>query len=185
MNRTHQWLCRSKIWTRHAERSLVPWALAGVDLGDEVLEVGPGYGVTTRLLSERVARLTALEVDGELAERLADQLETVSVLHGDGASMPLDDHRFTGVVCFTMLHHVPAEQLQDQLFAEVLRVLRPGGVFAGSDSRSSVGFRLFHLADTMVIVDPDTLVDRLRAAGFEQVQVDKRRADFRFRARKP
>ncbi len=38
-------------------------------------------------------------------------------------------------------------QLQDQLFAEVNRVLSPGGVFAGSDSRVSAMFRLIHLYD--------------------------------------
>jgi SAM-dependent methyltransferase len=69
-------------------------------------------------------------------------------------------------VCFTMLHHVPSKALQDKLFTEVCRVLRPGGVFAGFDSQLSLRFRFLHLGDTMVVVDPKTFPDRLRAAGF-------------------
>ena len=34
-----------------------------------------------------------------------------------------------------MLHHVPTDRLQDRLFAEAFRVLRPGGVFAGDRGR--------------------------------------------------
>jgi ubiquinone/menaquinone biosynthesis C-methylase UbiE len=49
----------------------------------------------------------------------------------------LPDAAFDGVVCFTMLHHVPSALLQYRLLAEVARVLRPGGVFAGTGSRSS------------------------------------------------
>jgi SAM-dependent methyltransferase len=91
---------------------------------------------------------------------------------------------FDGAVCFTMLHHVPSMALQDRLLAEVARVLRPGGVFAGTDSRESRPFRLLHVFDTLTVVDPATFPDRLRAAGFDDVQVDLNRSAFRFRARK-
>jgi ubiquinone/menaquinone biosynthesis C-methylase UbiE len=36
-----------------------------------------------------------------------------------------------------MLHHIPTAAQQDQAFAEVARVLRPGGTFAGTDSIGS------------------------------------------------
>ena len=36
--------------------------------------------------------------------------------------MPFDDRRFSGVVMFTMLHHVPTVELQDAMFGEVARV---------------------------------------------------------------
>ena len=159
--------------------------MESVDLGTEVLEIGPGFGVTTRLLSKKVQHLTALEVDVDLAHSLAAAIENVHVLHGDGAAMPFNDRAFSGVVCMTMLHHVPTAHLQDKLFAEAYRVLTPGGSFAGTDSCASVGFRLIHLSDTMVIVDPTELGGRLAGAGFEDVQIDTRRREFRFRARKP
>jgi SAM-dependent methyltransferase len=98
--------------------------------------------------------------------------------------MSLPDAAFDGAVCFTMLHHVPSAALQDRLLAEVARVLRPGGVFAGADSRYSRAFRLLHLFDTMVVVDPATFPQRLNAAGFEDVHVDSDQHAFRFRARR-
>jgi SAM-dependent methyltransferase len=185
MNRLHRWICSSTLWSWHARRTLIPWVLDSLTLGEDVLEIGPGYGVTTRGLARRLTRVTALEADAELAERLRSRVAGVSTVHGDGAAMPFDAESYSGVVCFTMLHHVPSPQLQQRLFAEAYRVLRPGGVFAGTDSRASVLFRLIHLSDTLVVVDPDTLAGRLSSAGFEQIGVDKRRESFRFSARKP
>lgn len=186
MNWYHRWLCASEGWARGVADQMLPWALDGVDLGPEVLEVGPGYGATTRVLTERVPRLTAVEIDPALARRLRRLLDgRAEVLVGDGTALPLPDGTFTGVTCHTMLHHVPTPALQDRLFAEAHRVLRPGGVFAGSDSQLSLRFRLIHLGDTMVVVDPATLPARLEAAGFRDVTVDAipgRRV--RFRARK-
>ena len=49
--------------------------------------------------------------------------------------MPFADATFSAVVCLTMLHHLPDPELQDRLFAEVHRVLGPGGVFCGSDNQ--------------------------------------------------
>src|SRR5437588_414760 len=105
MNAFHRRYCASDDWARHLERRLLPWALSGVELGDDVLEIGPGFGVTTR-------------------------------------------------------------------------------VFAGSDSQPSWRFRLIHLFDTVVVVDPATLPARLAGAGFAdpRVEVD---GPVRFRAAKP
>lgn len=187
MNTLHRHYCGSATWARRVEHELLPWALQGVPLGDDLLEIGPGRGVTTRLLTARVPRLTALEVDCDLAERLRREFpkSTVEVVTGDGAAMPFPDDRFSGAVCFTMLHHVPSPAQQDRLFAETHRVLRPGALFAGSDSRLSLKFRLYHLFDTMVVVDPATLPDRLAAAGFTDIAVQAAPRALRFHARKP
>jgi SAM-dependent methyltransferase len=91
----------------------------------------------------------------------------------------------SGAVSLTMLHHVPSPALQDRLLAEVRRVLKPGGVFAGSDSRWSLGFHLIHLWDTMVLVEPESFAARLEAAGFTDVSVKVAKRAFRFRARRP
>jgi SAM-dependent methyltransferase len=183
MNWMHRRLCKSERWAEAVERSLLPWARDGVDLGAEVLEIGPGFGVTTEVLARRPGRVTALEVDRDSVGYLTDRFGgRVDVVHGDGARMPLPDNGFSAATCFTMLHHVPSPQLQDRLFAEARRVLRPGGVFAGMDSLPSLRFRLLHLGDTMVTVDPETLPDRLRAAGFTDVEVTVGTNRFRFRA---
>ena len=84
-----------------------------------------------------------------------------------------------------MLHHVPSPALQDQLLREVCRVLKPGGVFAGVDSRQSLRMRVLHIRDTLVPVDPEIFPARLKAAGFEDISVEANDRAFRFRARRP
>lgn len=98
--------------------------------------------------------------------------------------MSFADGTFDSALSFTMLHHVPSPALQDRLLSEVARVPQPGGIFAGSDSLYSRAFGLLHLFDTMVVVDPATFPDRLRAAGFVNVEVAVNRGAFRFRAQR-
>jgi SAM-dependent methyltransferase len=131
--------------------------------------------------------VTAVELDAALAVRLARRLagSGVRVVRGDGAALPFRDRSFDAAAVFTMLHHVPSEALQDRLLAEVCRCLRPGGLLVGSDTLPSLRFRLYHLADTMVVVDPDRLPARLEAAGFDQPRVGTRAGRLRFRARRP
>ena len=183
MNAVHRWLCRSPGWATRMRDQVLPWALRDVPLDGRVLELGPGYGITTRWLLERSGRVTAVEVDPDLARDLRAELPAeVEVHEGDATALPLPDESFDAVVCFTMLHHVPSPAQQDQLFAEAARVLRPGGVFAGSDSRLSLRFRLLHVRDTMVPVPPETLPDRLRAAGFREADVGLGGRSLRFQA---
>lgn len=187
MNLLHRWLCSSSRWKQAVEQYIVPWTLEGLDLGCNVLEVGPGFGATTEFLRRRVARLTCVEIDVKLAEYLRRRTlnQNVTILCEDATKMSLSDSSFDAAVCFTMLHHVASERLQDQLLVEVARTLRPGGIFAGTDSLDSRFFRLIHLFDTLIVVDPSTFPDRLKAAGFEDIEVDVNAYAFRFRARKP
>ena len=184
MNRVHRWLCASSYWKKTVETQIVPWVLNGVDLGADVLEVGPGPGITTDLLRTRVSHLTCVEIDGRLAASLRLRMtgSNVTVLHEDATAMPLADASFDSAVCFTMLHHVPSVTLQDRLLSEVARVLRSGAVFAGVDSRYSRSFGLLHLFDTMVVVNPATFPRRLEAAGFRDIETEINPYAFRFRA---
>src|SRR5690242_16484341 len=113
MNRLHRWLCRSARWRRSLEQTVIPWVLNGVELGSDVLEVGPGPGLTTDLLRPVIPRLTAIEIDPALANSLKARLQgsNVSVIQGDATSMPFAGAHFSGAVCFTMLHHVPSPGL--------------------------------------------------------------------------
>lgn len=187
MNRIHNLLCSSGWWARSVRNELLPWGLEGVELGDDALEIGPGFGATSRVLAERPGRLTILELEEDYCRRLREDLaERADVVQGDATRMPFEDARFSGAACFTMLHHVPSRELQDQLFSEVLRVLRPGAVFAGTDSLPrGLAFRLIHIGDTLVLVDPDDLPARLAAAGFEEARVSTGSKSFKFSARKP
>src|SRR3954469_16385232 len=186
VNRFHRWYCSSRRWDRTVRADLLPWALRGVDLGDDVLEVGPGPGLTTDPLRQQVPRLTAVEIDPLLADRLRTKLGgTVDVVTADATRMPFPDGRFSAAVSFTMLHHLPSPQLQDALLAEVCRVLRPGAVLVGSDSTTGPLFPLAHAFDTMVLVDPEQFAGRLATAGFADPQVQRGRHAFRFRATRP
>jgi len=186
MNRVHNILCSSRWWARRVESKLLPWGVKDVDLGDEVLEIGPGFGATTRLLASKPIRLTALELESRYVRRLRAELgDRVEIVQGDATRLPFDDGTFSAVLCFTMLHHIPERGLQDQVFAEVARVLKPGGTFAGTDSIGTGAlFKLIHLGDTLLPIDPDELPDRLRSGGLEPREVRRVGNSFRFRAAK-
>lgn len=166
---------------------ILPWVLEDVELAGPVLEIGPGPGlVTDALVRYGVTNLTALEIEARAADRLRGRYQgKVRIENGDAAAMPFEDSSFATVISCTMLHHVPTAQAQDRIFREAKRVLRSGGMFVGSDSRTSLAFRLFHLFDVHNPVDPSTLAERLVAAGFESPLVDPVAGRFRFRATVP
>jgi SAM-dependent methyltransferase len=186
VNLAHRHLCASTAWTRTVKTAILPWVLDGVDLGFDVVEVGPGYGAATDWLRSRAGQLTCVEIDPALAGRLASRLAApnLTVLCEDATRMSLADSTYDGAVSLTMLHHLPSPALQDRLLAEVARVLRPGGVFAGFDAVPGLAFRLLHTFDTMIVVDPCTFPTRLADAGFTDIAVDVRARGFRFRARR-
>ncbi|GAB4988666.1 class I SAM-dependent methyltransferase [Mycobacterium avium subsp. hominissuis] len=186
MNLLHRHRCSSAGWAKEVADELLPWALDGVELGSRTLEIGPGYGATLSALLDRTASLTAVELDPVMADRLQRRYgDRARVIQASGTETGLPANHFTSVVCFTMLHHVPSPQLQDQLFAEALRVLQPGGTFAGSDGVPSWAFRLLHVADTYNPIAPKDLPGRLAAAGFADIHADARGGRQRWRAVKP
>ena len=52
MNKAHE-MCGSDEWRQAMRDVILPWALGETDLGDDVLEVGPGYGASTDVLPGR------------------------------------------------------------------------------------------------------------------------------------
>jgi ubiquinone/menaquinone biosynthesis C-methylase UbiE len=189
MNTNHLRLCSSVEWAATVEHEILPWAIGTRQLGDEVLEIGPGPGLTTDQLRQILPRLTAVEVDAELAAALAERLagSNVDVVHADAVALPFTDGRFSGATCFTMLHHVPSAWAQDSLFHELHRVIQPGGVLVGVDSLPSPEWLALHDGDTCVPVDPGSLPRRLMQAGFHDVEVELSQPHpsrrFRFAAR--
>ena len=176
MNEGHEELCSSAEWAEYLASDVLPRVLIGIDLGDHLIEVGPGFGLATDVLRTKVDRITAVEIDRGYAARLAARFADtdVEVVHADATAMQFADDSFTSAASFTMLHHVPTPKLQDVLFAEIARVLTPGGTFIGSDSLDGPGFRGFHEGDTCNPVTPEDLPGRLKAAGFVEVVVTAR-----------
>lgn len=160
----------------------MPWGLARLDLGDHVLELGPGAGLVTRPLAMQSARVTAIDRDPSAVDAVHG-LAGVNVVCGDAAHLPFATGTFSAVVAFTTLHHIPTEGQQQCLFREASRALRPGGVFVGVDPRFSVALWLFHIRDTCVPIAPNAVGPRLVAAGFEHISVDVKAGYLRFCAR--
>ncbi len=184
VNKDHLALCSSPQWAALLEDELLPWVLDGCQLGDDLLEVGPGPGLATDILRQRAGRVTAAELDPLLAAGLATRLSgtNVRVVMADATCLPFADGRFTGAACLTMLHHIPSQAAQDSALAELCRVLRPGGVLAGCDGLDTPDRRRLHHDDVFVPVDQQTLGDRLRRAGFTEAKVAVRKDRIGFTA---
>jgi SAM-dependent methyltransferase len=186
MNENHATVCPSPEWADYLQAEVLPAVTRDVDLGDELLEVGPGPGASTDWLRTRVRRLVAVEYEEAAATALVERFAglNVEVMHGDATDLPFDDGSFDAVASFTMLHHVPTATLQNRVLAEALRVLRPGGALIGSDSIHSVDLHHFHEGDTYNPIDPGTLLTRLQTIGFGAITISVD-YDVRFVARKP
>ena len=173
MNENHAKLMPSPEWAAHIHDEVLPAATAGVDLGGDLLELGPGPGAATEWLRQRVRRLVAVEHEADaaslLAARFAGVASNVEVICGDASALAYPDGSFDTVATFTMLHHVPTRARQDRVLAEAFRVLRPGGVFLGSDSLGSDGLHQFHEGDTYNPVEPAAFLTRLQTTGFAEI----------------
>jgi SAM-dependent methyltransferase len=155
-----------------------------------------GPGISTDILRARVTSLTCVEIDCRLADSLKRRTAgtNVTVVREDATAMSFENDLFDATLSLTMLHHIPSASLDDCLLREILRVLRPGGIFAGVDSYGYFGrmeslrewiacnsriFGLLRIFDTMTIVDPKTFPNRLLSAGFvDTVSVRSGRLGF-------
>src|SRR5580692_11666027 len=117
MNQAHLEFLASPEWAELLQTDLIPWVEAAGDLGDDVLEIGPGPGLTTDLLRQRVLHLTAIEMDDTLAGPLRERLagSNVEVICADATESGLESERFSAATCFSMLHHMPTPGSQDRL----------------------------------------------------------------------
>jgi len=163
---------------------MLPWVTAGVSLGEHALEIGAGYGASTRFLRERAARVTALEYNQEevLKWKVRCEGAGVAAVCGDGTQLPFAAETFSSVTAILVMHHLRSVELQDRLLAEVARVLRPGGPFVGFEILDSWMNRVIHVGSTFTPFAPATARERMTAGGFGSVMVDVRRGAFRFSA---
>lgn len=93
-----------------------------------VAELCCGRGEAARLLGARMQRCVGVDVSAGMLEVARHDLaeERFFFVQGDATALPLRDGAFDNVVMLGGIHHVPD---RDRLFAEVGRILKPGGRF--------------------------------------------------------
>jgi SAM-dependent methyltransferase len=100
--------------------------------GGSVLDLGCGAGDSVEQFRNVNPAVRWVGVDVESSPEVAARRRTdASFVVFDGVSLPFDDASFDAVYCKQVLEHVRAPA---PLLASVARVLRPGGLFAGSTS---------------------------------------------------
>jgi ubiquinone/menaquinone biosynthesis C-methylase UbiE len=186
MNRLESWFCASSLWRYITQRRLLPWILTGTDLGENILELGAGWGAATAELQRRAHCVTSLEFDHKAAAILQSKISVTCspglVVQGDASTLPFADQIFTGAIAILMLHHLRSRELQDQAFAEIYRVLKPGGIFLTLEIQDGWLQRAGHIYSTFVPVSLITAPERLQDVGFSNVIIDTRGSAFRLRA---
>jgi ubiquinone/menaquinone biosynthesis C-methylase UbiE len=186
VNENHVKMCSSPEWAEMLQTELLASLGQGVELGGEMLEVGPGPGAATDWLRRKVGRLVAIEIDPPAAQLLATKFAgtNVEVVVGDATAMEFPDASFDSVGCFTMLHHVPGAAGQAKVLSEMSRVLRPGGVLVVLDGLPSTESHNFHAGDTYNPIEPSYLLAIVRSLGFAKITLDLDRR-LRLVARRP
>ena len=165
----------------------LPTEYAGISLGDTVLDLGSGAGndvfVARALVGEqgRVIGVDFAEAMIEKARANAAKLGAANVAFrlGDIEALPVSDGEVDVVISNCVLNLVPDKA---RAFAEMYRVLRPGGHFCVSDivSRGTLPEAVRSAAELYAgcvagAMDVQAYLALLRAAGFEDVRVVKER----------
>ena len=151
----------------------IPLLVAAVGRGKRVLDLGCRSGALTRHFLEGNS-VVGLDVDANALEKAA-ALGIEPVQANVEEPLPFDDGSFDAVVAGELLEHL---QFPDALVAEIQRVLRPGGVLAGSVPNAfRVQSRLRFLRGNAPEDDPTHLrmfspaALRELLAGFERVEL--------------
>ena len=186
MNAAENWICSSSLWRWFTTRQLLPWVLSGENLGDHLLEIGAGYGAATAHLSTQVPRVTSLEYNlNSVRKWKSSNNGLAATVCGDASNLPFAAQTFTSALAILVLHHLKSTELQDQMFVETFRVLRPGGFFIAFEVTDSWFHRVGHIRSTFTPVEPGSVSPRLTAAGFSGIALDARRGAFRLTAIRP
>src|SRR2546425_232808 len=179
-----------------------PTALATLNPGETVLDLGSGGGIDVLLSARRVGptgKAYGLDMtDAMLALARENQkkagVENVEFLKGEIEHIPLPDNS-VDVIISNCVINLSADK--DRVLREAFRVLKPGGRFAVSDVvtrgemppeiRKSVLLWVGCIAGAL---EEHDYTSRLAAAGFEQIDAIAPEVDGKFmsafvRARKP
>lgn len=116
----------------------IPVDFAAIKPGDHVLDLGCGAGndcFVARSLTGETGQVTGLDFTGPMLLKAEENRQklgytNVTFVEGDIEAMPLPDNHFDVVISNCVINLVPDKR---KAFAEILRVLKPGGNFCISD----------------------------------------------------
>jgi SAM-dependent methyltransferase len=156
-----------------------PFAAGVIREGDVILDVGSGSGTDTLIASTLVGphgKVHGLDMTGAMLDKLrrnvaAMRAENVAPLEGNAEEIPLPDASVDAVTSNGVLNLVPDKP---RAFAEIARVLKPGGRLQIADislakpvsDKSRSDPKLWAECVVGAVVEDD-YVDKLRAAGLE------------------
>ena len=162
--------------------------LAGFGAGMNVIDVGSGVGGPARTLAAEfgctVTGVDLTEAFCAVADMLTERLEMTGQVCFQCASaldLPFDDETYDAAWSQNMFMNI---EDKDRLFAEVYRVLRPGGLFAFEGVIAGNGGAIIYpvmwadTAEISFVVDENSVRGSLAAAGF----VERRWTDTSERA---
>jgi arsenite methyltransferase len=164
-----------------------PTALAQLNPGETVLDLGSGGGIDVLLSARRVGpsgKAYGLDMTDEMLA-LANEnkrkagAENVEFLQGEIESIPLPDNTIDVIISNCVIN-LSADK--DRVLREAFRVLRPGGRFAVSDvvTRGEIAPEVRQSVLAWVGCIAGALEEKeyrgkLSAAGFEQIEIEPTR----------
>src|SRR6187399_2500803 len=164
-----------------------PTALAALEPGQTVLDLGSGGGIDVLLSARRVGptgKVYGLDMtDDMLALARENQRQTglpnVEFLKGQIEAIPLPDASVDVIISNCVIN---LSGDKDRVLAEAFRVLKPGGRFAVSDVvvRGSVPDEIRHSMELWIgcvagALEEREYVEKLTAAGFAHAEVEATR----------
>ncbi|WP_447600379.1 arsenite methyltransferase [Nitrospira sp. Nam80] len=164
-----------------------PTALATIEPGETVLDLGSGGGIDVLLSARRVGptgKVYGLDMTDDMLTLAREnqekaEISNVEFLKGDIEDIPLPDNSVDLIISNCVINLSPNKDL---VLREAFRVLKPGGRFAVSDIvvRGRISSEIRHNVELWAgcvagALEESVYLVKLKEAGFEQVSIEPTR----------